>query len=73
MKKQINHQEYCQLLGLLLIAEQHTKAIADVKSAIAKTLLIEESSSAGDWIEDAIYRPYSADELLKRLEIERAV
>lgn len=71
MKKQINHQEYCQLLGLLLIAEQHTKAIADVKSAIAKTLEIDKSSSDAEWIDDAIYHPYSADELLSSLSITK--
>lgn len=73
MKKQINHQEYCQLLGLLVIAEQHTKFLASVKSAIAKTLEIEETSSDADWIDDAIYHPYSADELLSSLNIKKDI
>lgn len=73
MKQQINQQEYCQILGLLLIAGQHTKSLADVKSAIAKIVEIEETSSDADWIDDAIYHPYSADELLSYMNIQKDI
>jgi hypothetical protein len=66
-KKTITKNERLQLVGLLALATKHNAFIGALKDAAYE--ITGEEDDCGH-TSDAIYSDYSADELLRKLEIK---
>ncbi len=64
--KTINQSEYLQLMGLLVLAKRHNDALNQIVDAV-RAITGEEDDMGHS--SDAVYSDYSADELLKKLDI----
>jgi hypothetical protein len=77
MSKQIGNDKYVQLVGLLTIANFHTRRVDEVKLAACEVLGIgDEGGTDGDHVGDAIWGNPTDDpvasvrQLLDRLGVE---
>ncbi len=66
-KPTITQMEYLQLIGLLTLAAQHVEAQKQLEKAVAE--LIGQEGDRGH-AQDAVWSPYTADELLEKMEIK---
>lgn len=60
--------EYLQVVGLLALAPQHNQALNDIRRAICEIVKVEKYEDCGH-VGDAVYCEYSADELLRKLDV----
>lgn len=63
----ISRDQYYQLVGLRLVAQQHTDALEAIKKAVVS--ITQETE--GDWghSSDFLYEDYGVDGLLSRLNL----
>lgn len=75
MVKQVTKEQVWQITGLLALAREHNNWLKDIELSIRSVLRVnkrdEGTSGVGDpgHIGDAVYSPYSVDELLAKLGI----
>lgn len=67
MKTEITKTEYWQIIGSLTVAAQHNEALREIEKALIN--ITGEESEFGH-SSDAIYCDYTADELIKKLNIK---
>ncbi len=67
----ITREDYYKLVGLSTLVKQHNDALDDIKKAIVE-VTGQELDQYGhcDFIDEAMWGAYSADELLNNLDIE---
>lgn len=65
-KTKVTQSEYLQLVGLLTLAKTYTSKLEDILKLVIK--ITGEKNDMGH-SSDAVYSPYSVDELIKKLEI----
>jgi hypothetical protein len=68
MMKKITKDDYLKLAGLLSLAPRHNQALVDIEAAVCS--ITGDEPNSGSHSGDAVYNDYTADELLKKLEIE---
>lgn len=66
-KATISQNEYLQLIGLLTLAKSHVDTQNQIAAAVAE--LIGQEGDRGH-AQDAVWSPYTADELLEKMEIK---
>ncbi len=67
-KTEVTHTEYLQIMGLLVLAKQHNDAMQSIGVALQN--LTGELEIDGHSF-DAMYCGYTADELLKKLDLKK--
>lgn len=67
MKISISKSQYYELTGLILLATKHSERITEIIQAMRKITGEEDESGH---CSDAIYAPYTVDELIRRLRIK---
>ena len=67
----LKRSEYLQVVGLLALASTHSKALEDIEAAICKLVGEKPHEGAGEHVGDAIYAPYTADQMLERIDAQR--
>lgn len=66
-KATVTQSEYLQLIGLLTLAKGHVETQRQIAAAVAE--LIGQEGDRGH-ADDAVWSPYTADELLEKMEIK---
>jgi len=66
MKTEIKKTEYLQLVGLLSLAEMHNGKLRDILKAVLEITGESEDHGHGG---DSVYSDFSADDLIKKLNI----
>jgi hypothetical protein len=65
-KVTVTAHERLQVIGLLVLAERHNKALRDIEAAV---MSITGETEQGGHSTDAVYSDYDADDLFGRLGI----
>jgi hypothetical protein len=75
-KKKISYEEYLKVHGLLAMGHEWMNKVNDAEQALGQMLEPQDypptGSGSGGHCGDAIWSPYGADELLRKLEISVA-
>jgi hypothetical protein len=66
MKRKISKSDYFKLIGLLALANGHNERLREINTAVRS--ITEEEDEYGH-SSDAVYSDYSADQLLKKLDL----
>lgn len=70
-KKVIEYKDYCIIVGLLELARSHRDKLQDIEETMAEVLdAPEEYNNYYGHISDSVWENYSADHLLKIMDIE---
>jgi hypothetical protein len=70
-KRKITYQAYLAAVGLLVLVDQHNKALDDLRKALYAVLEVEvDRFGHNDWCDEAIWNNMPLNELIKRLDIE---
>lgn len=71
MKTKIAHSEYLQLVGLLTLAERHTRTLRELRDAACELLAIGRDDEEGGEVDDAVwFGDHDPDLLLRKLNVE---
>jgi hypothetical protein len=69
-KETITHAEYCQLLGLTILARQHNAAIRALVKAGEQILAVKPDHLGGSHVADSFFgEDYEVDRLLSKFGV----
>lgn len=67
----LKRSEYHQLVGLLVLASRHQRALDEILEAVGDVVKEPHDRLRDGHCSDAVYSGYTADELLRKLAAER--
>jgi hypothetical protein len=70
MKTVISKADYIQIVGLLALSERYIGILKDLEKSLAGIVGQESDDNYYGHCSDAVYGTYSADELLRKMEIK---